>query len=519
MLTINTTMLSFTRKCFLVGFVLNFAIGFPSLSISTRNNKRTASRQLYQFVHPEETDGARRRLVTLTSSVTLLSFLCEPPTALAAPLRRSTKQKKKSNTTTFVESPEPADLSPDVVLSSERYLLQLLPVKNSVFLKLVGFVESLNALRSTSIPTSDTWRTVHKTMGTALEYLDNQRRQLEPIFDQEDSTVKQIRKGERGERLAESLREELVALVQCTYAEQMEDTFIRQKKALLILADIGELLVPSFPYKVPTEGKFANLPRLVGRARVTFTFRRGIDILGNVTIMADGFAAPITAGNFVDLSVRNFYTGLPIKTVKKKLVGGAAATARTGFLGLESFDFDTSGDENSITSIPILGSFREGFFDPLTAKLRRIPLEIVRMDKLFGVFRLTYAKGFSEPTSDDESLNMYNTNKPVLSFDIPGLVAMNHPDRMINGGSSEFFSLQPPTYNSDKDQALLDGQYAPFGYIIDGYDIFQSLKASDVIESTMVEEWGQGNLVKVKGNSFSDVLGELDDDGTGKKID
>lgn len=94
-----------------------------------------------------------------------------------------------------------------------------------------------------------------------------------------------------------------------------------QKDALLAFADIGDLLLASFPFVVSNDGKFSVLPRLLGRCRVTFTFKRGEELLENVTIIADGFAAPITAGNFMDLSARQFYMGLPVKAVKKNLGG------------------------------------------------------------------------------------------------------------------------------------------------------------------------------------------------------
>jgi peptidylprolyl isomerase len=493
-----------------------FSLMMPSPT--TFKRKPTSNEwRLYQ----SETDGARRRILIATGSSL---FIAEPALA-AAKKRQSLLFMVSTKNATSAESlrTSPVDDVGPSVLSSERCLLELLPVKNPVFLKLVAFVDSLNVLRSTAKPSpsstakpflnpADLFKAAYKTMGTALEYLDNQRRQLEPIFDQEDSTLKQIRKGERGELLAEALREELVALMNSTKYESLTETLALQKRALLVLADIGELLVGAFPYDVPTEGKFANLPRLRGRARVTFGFKRGNEILGNVTIIADGFAAPITAGNFVDLSVRNFYTGLPLKTVKKRL--GEPATVRTGFFGLEAYELETDEKSTSVlASVPILGSYREGFFDPLTAKLRRIPLEIVRVDKSLGVSKLSYARGFSELSSDEASIGTFKNNKPLLSFDIPGLVALNHPDRFVNGGSSEFFSLQATTLESDEDRALLDGQYAPFGYIIEGFDLFQSLQPNDVIESTTVGEWGQGNLVKVKGNSFSDVLGGLDDEG------
>lgn len=254
-----------------------------------------------------------------------------------------------------------------------------------------------------------------------------------------------------------------------------------------------EFLVRSFPYDVPTEGQFSYLPRLIGRAKVTFEVRRRKTILGNFTIIADGFAAPITAGNFVDLSIRNFYTGLPVKLSRKK-VG--------------------SGNEFEVGSIPILGSFQEGFYDPLTAKLRRIPLEIIRLESGKGVPKLSYAEDtvrrvaggwdFSDFSDTPASIPSEN-GKSLLSFDIPGLVALNHPDKNLNGGSSEFFSLQLESLPDNK-RPLLDGEYAPFGYIVDGYDLFLSLLPGDIIENTYVDELGQLNLVKLRQSSFSEVV-------------
>ena len=348
-----------------------------------------------------------------------------------------------------------------------------------------------------------TWTDANKKMQSALSLLDSQRAKLEPLFIQDDSTLLQIAKAERGERLIESLRSEIEGLIETTKAKNTTATFARQKNALLALADIGELLVPSFPFDVPTEGKFSYLPRLLGRCRVTFSFRRGNEQLGNVTIIADGFAAPITAGNFVDLSARQFYTGLPIKQVQKKL-GGSPYFLPYQLRGLESLEDRLLGieapeakEDSATVSLPILGSFQEGFYDPLTAKPRRLPLEVIRSSKL------SYNRAFSD-LSSEATLEPSKDSQPLLSFDIPGLVAMNHPDNNVNGASSEFFSLQLNTMPQDK-RKLFDGNYAPFGYIIDGYNIFQSLKAGDVIDSTVVGEWGQLNLVK-KSPSFSNVM-------------
>lgn len=362
---------------------------------------------------------------------------------------------------------------------------------------------SLSVPPETSDVDDKSWKEANRKMQSVLSLLDSKRAKLEPLFIQDDSTLLQIAKAERGERLIESLRSEIVGLIETTKAKNATATYPRQKNALLALADIGELLVPSFPFDVPNEGKFSFLPRLLGRCRVTFSFKRGSTPLGNVTIIADGFAAPITAGNFVDLSARQFYTGLSIKQVQKRL-GGSPYFLPYQFRGIEQMEDRLLGIEapeiksdSATVSLPILGSFQEGFYDPLTAKPRRLPLEIIRSSKL------SYARGFSD-LSSEASLEPSKDSLPLLSFDIPGLVAMNHPDNNVNGASSEFFSLQVNTMPPEK-RKLFDGNYAPFGYIIDGYDVFQSLRGGDIIDATDVGEWGQLNLVK-KSPTFTNVM-------------
>ena len=91
----------------------------------------------------------------------------------------------------------------------------------------------------------------------------------------------------------------------------------------------------------------------------------------------------------------------------------------------------------------------------------------------------------------------------MLSLEIPDLVIFNHGDRIL--GSSEFFVF-PDGVIPTEEQRLLNGQYAAFGYVIDGRDIIQSLQAGDVISETVVAEFGQQNLVKIRGTSFSDVM-------------
>ena len=391
--------------------------------------------------------------------------------------------------------------TPEPTLSAEYALLKVLPVNNPVFRTLEQNIEAVSVLRKVGIDLVDpqsknsTWERASRSINTALSILRNKRSQLEPVFNPEDSTEVAIFKAERGEVLIEQLRDQLIQLSNATTLLNATSAFEEQKQALITLGFIGELLVKEFPYRVPSRGKFSFLPRLLGRATITFRMKRGNVILGNIIIVADGYTAPITAGNFVDLCLRNFYTGLPIKAMVKR--------------------FPTEDDIVSAT-VNVMGSFNEGFYDPLTAKLRRIPLEIIRLEKGSGQPKLSYSTRGSpdvllvcktclttmgdEATFESAILN----SKPLLTFATPELVALNHPNANPNGGSSEFFALSQGTL-PDGQRNILDGEYAPFGYIIRGFDLFQQLRPEDVIDATFVDDFGQLNLLKIRESSFKEA--------------
>lgn len=450
----------------------------------------------------QHSDPSRRKLFACTAAS--LSFIAEPANAAKKSLLLVNPKKVEDERTLKIGT---VDTSPSQ-LSVERCLLQLLPVKKEAFRKLENYVLGLSSLRSQASD-PNAIKNAQKRLESAIDYLDTNRRFLEPVFNEEDSAIFQIEKAERGERLIESFRSELSVLLAYSKVKKVEELLARQKKALLALADIGELLVGSFPYDVPAEGRFSFLPRLEGRCRVTFTFKRGNEVLGNCIILADGFAAPITAGNFVDLSLRGFYTGLPVKIVKKRI--GNSQSVKSSFFselaesGRESLGMEREQDSENlylskIASLPLLGSYKEGFYDPLTARPRRIPLEILRQEKATELSRLSYEQGFNRLS--DSSVGTDQNSKPVLSLEIPGLVVFNHGDRTL--GSSEFFIL--PDGIPAEERRLLNGQYAAFGYVIEGNDILQSLQAGDLIAETTVSEFGQRNLVKIRGTSYSDVM-------------
>ena len=73
-------------------------------------------------------------------------------------------------------------------------------------------------------------------------------------------------------------------------------------------------MVDGFPYEVPEE--YQNMPLLKGRATVEMK----VKVKDNPNldecvfrIVLDGYNAPVTSGNFIDLVERHFYDGMEIQ--------------------------------------------------------------------------------------------------------------------------------------------------------------------------------------------------------------
>ena len=225
------------------------------------------------------------------------------------------------------------------------------------------------------------------------------------------------------------------------------------EKRLELLDQVGELeelMVQGFPFDIPEE--YAHLPQLLGRAVVEMETTKG-----NLTILVDGYSAPINGGNFVDLVQRKFYDGLD-------------------FIRAEDFYILQAGDPPGKD---------EGFIDPNTGEYRAIPLEVLVQGDEEPVYGITL-----------EELGRY-LDQPALPFNAYGAIALARPAGDPNGGSSQFFffkfdtEMTPPGYN------LMDGRYSVFGYVVSGKDVLEELNAGDSILSAKVVD-GIENLVQPK---------------------
>ena len=250
------------------------------------------------------------------------------------------------------------------------------------------------------------------------------------------------------EVLLAQVKEGIAQLEKAVEAKDKEKVIDLKPTILGSVGEIEELMVTKFPFEVPV--KYANLPQLKGRATVSVLTEKG-----EITVVVDGYSAPVTAGNFVDLVDRGFYDGLPFIRSEESYV------LQTG---------DPEGKE-------------VGFIDPATGKYRNVPLEVLVRDEKEPIYGITL-----------EDAGRYR-DEPVLPFSAFGTVAMARTEAEPDSASSQFFfflfepELTPAGLN------LLDGRYAVFGYMIEGKEVLEQLKQGDKIVSAKVIK-GKENLVR-----------------------
>jgi peptidylprolyl isomerase len=242
-----------------------------------------------------------------------------------------------------------------------------------------------------------------------------------------------------------------VDVADLTAAAEAKDRELIQAKRNSVLDKIGDLeasMVTEFPYEVPAEYK--NLPQLKGRATIAFKTTKG-----DVEAIVDGYSAPVTAGNFVDLVQRGFYTKLPFTRAEDSYV------LQVG---------DPPGDE-------------VGFIDPKTKKYRAVPLEVL----VTGDKKPTYGITMEDSGRFNET--------PVLPFASFGALAMARPESDPDGASSQFFFFLFEPELTPAGRNLLDGRYSVFGYVVEGQDVLDKMTAEDGIISAKVTK-GLENLVQ-----------------------
>ena len=180
---------------------------------------------------------------------------------------------------------------------------------------------------------------------------------------------------------------------------------------------------------------------LQGKAIVQMSTSRG-----DLTIEVDGDAAPLTAGNFVDLVNRGVYDGTMFHRVVKEPV---------------PFVVQGGDPQSSDRSIPLTKLGTGSFVDPDTGLARLIPLEIS-------------VQGEEVPRYSRVSANPAELERLVLNHE-RGAVAMARSQAPDSASAQFYVALRP--------LPELDGRYAVFGRVIDGLEVIDQIEQGDRITS------------------------------------
>ena len=275
------------------------------------------------------------------------------------------------------------------------------------------------------------------------------RRTQSLLSTRRDAILKTFSDADRAqaESLLQKLEEQLQTLATTAEVQQRDPFLDARREALATIGTAEGLLVGPFPYAIPSE--FDALPRLLGRATVKITTTKG-----DLITVVDGYNAPLTAGAFVDLVQKGFYDGLP-------------------FTRAEDFYVLQTGDPEGPA---------EGYVDPKTKAERTVPLEIKVPEEKAPFYNQTF-----------EDLGLFKAT-PTLPFATLGTLGWAHSDEQLNDGSSQFFFFLYEAELTPAGLNLVDGRYAAFGYVVDGFDVLEELGVDDgIVKATVVE--GADNLV------------------------
>jgi peptidylprolyl isomerase len=285
-------------------------------------------------------------------------------------------------------------------------------------------------------------------------------------------------KSEAAMRMAD-LRKNIRILQDKIYAQDVSVATLQYRRTLWYF-DLFQLAMLG-DYKTDVPQQYRNRPYLDGGwTMVKFTTTQG-----SFEAIIDGFNAPLTAGNFLDLVNRGFYNGLKVSRAERFFL------VQTG---------SPEGTQNG------------GFKDPATGKIRNLPLEVRparkeldynfsriiqrRVDYVedrFGIDPLKlreemtklhekYIKGSDNPIVYGQTTDRF----PAVPYGPPGTFSMARLENDLNSASSQFFiSFSDPELTPTGNN-LFDGKYANFAYITQGIKNVRKLQVGDVIQKVEI---------------------------------
>lgn len=337
--------------------------------------------------------------------------------------------------------------SGDVIKDPESLLRWALPISNKPVRELQSELEaSISDLRGLK------WSKVESHVKAAQRVLNASTAKILASVPGDHA--------EEAARLLGNVQERIPAVESAVSEKSTEKVTKVVREALRDVGGVEEMMVEGFPYQVPEE--YSRLPQLKGRATVEMVVRKGGDEEfdidgtlmkeGKLTLLLDGYSAPITAGAFMDLVNKGFYNG-------KDIIRSDGFIVQTG----KPKDGEGYKDKNG--------------------DVRTIPLEV-------------FARGDKEPTYgitlEDDGRGTMGT---VLPFTAYGTLAMARAEFEPNTASSQFFWFLFEPDLTPAGRNLMDGSWAVFGYTVKGEKFLKGLQKGDTIVSAKVVD-GLHNLVR-----------------------
>lgn len=373
-----------------------------------------------------------------TEAATLLSDGSSPSNISSATASSARSLRPPSSSRGFV-APMLRLTSTNPISNPNSLLRYALPIKEDTALRQIQ--DALESIREDLRVPGVRFSGVSRSVNRSLDILSSRRSKI--LAQIEDETKRQ-----QADKLIDTLQGELNDFRTIVDNTDRQAVPVQQQQCLSTLGSIEELMVNEFPFDVPAE--YAGLPLLKGRAtvevRVKYTTHVPTETNNDtMTMVLDGFNAPVTSGNFVDLVQRKFYDGMKVQRAD-------------GFV-VQTGDPDGPAD---------------GFVDPSTEKIRTIPFELrIKGDKA-PEYEFT-VEDLGRPTEE-----------PVLPFNAYGTLAMARVESDANSASSQIFWLLKESEVTPSNTNILDGNYAVFGYVVSGADVLRELQVGDLIESVKV---------------------------------
>ena len=222
--------------------------------------------------------------------------------------------------------------------------------------------------------------------------------------------------------------------------------------ALLALSPISLVACAAQPPTQQVGCGISGIPCLKGTAVVELKTSKGV-----VELSLDGNAAPLTAGNFVDLVRRGIYNGTVFHRVVKEPIPFVVQ----------------GGDPQSANPATPLSDLGTGSFnDPATGQARFIPLELL-------------LNGESAPRYGEITAGPGQQQRLKLPHERGALAMARSNDP--NSASAQF-------YIALRALPELDGRYAVFGRVTKGMDVVDRISQGDKLISATVLQGG--TLVK-----------------------